>query len=324
MANTNKLNISELDFDTIKTNLKNFLSSQTEFQDYNFEGSSLSILLDILSYNTHYLSYIANVTANEIFLDSADIRNNIVSLAKMIGYTPSSVRAPRASVDVRVNNAKANNITMAKGTAFTTSVDGTSYTYLNNEDITINAVDGVFNFADVTLYEGTLATFKYTVNNQDTDQKFIIPNNRADTSTLKVIVQNSTTDTTQTTYSLSTDLVDVDNTSKVYFIQEGNDGKFEIYFGDGVVGFKPVDGNIVILEYIVTNAQESNGAGSFSLSGNVGGFTDVTITTNSVSVQDLNGCVETFLPVVINQTPLLDIEVDSFSVRRKQDTPRRS
>ena len=283
MANTNKLNISELDFDTIKTNLKNFLSSQTEFQDYNFEGSSLSILLDILSYNTHYLSYIANVTANEIFLDSADIRNNIVSLAKMIGYTPSSVRAPRASVDVRVNNAKANNITMAKGTAFTTSVDGTSYTYLNNEDITINAVDGVFNFADVTLYEGTLATFKYTVNNQDTDQKFIIPNNRADTSTLKVIVQNSTTDTTQTTYSLSTDLVDVDNTSKVYFIQEGNDGKFEIYFGDGVVGFKPVDGNIVILEYIVTNAQESNGAGSFSLSGNVGGFTDVTITTNSVS-----------------------------------------
>ena len=283
MANTNKLNISELDFDTIKTNLKNFLSSQTEFQDYNFEGSSLSILLDILSYNTHYLSYIANVTANEIFLDSADIRNNIVSLAKMIGYTPSSVRAPRASVDVRVNNAKANNITMAKGTTFTTSVDGTSYTYLNNEDITINAVDGVFNFADVTLYEGTLATFKYTVNNQDTDQKFIIPNNRADTSTLKVIVQNSTTDTTQTTYSLSTDLVDVDNTSKVYFIQEGNDGKFEIYFGDGVVGFKPVDGNIVILEYIVTNAQESNGAGSFSLSGNVGGFTDVTITTNSVS-----------------------------------------
>ena len=283
MANTNKLNISELDFDTIKTNLKNFLSSQTEFQDYNFEGSSLSILLDILSYNTHYLSYIANVTANEIFLDSADIRNNIVSLAKMIGYTPSSVRAPRASVDVRVNNAKANNITMAKGTAFTTSVDCTSYTYLNNEDITINAVDGVFNFADVTLYEGTLATFKYTVNNQDTDQKFIIPNNRADTSTLKVIVQNSTTDTTQTTYSLSTDLVDVDNTSKVYFIQEGNDGKFEIYFGDGVVGFKPVDGNIVILEYIVTNAQESNGAGSFSLSGNVGGFTDVTITTNSVS-----------------------------------------
>lgn len=283
MANTNKLNISELDFDTIKTNLKNFLSSQTEFQDYNFEGSSLSILLDILSYNTHYLSYIANVTANEIFLDSADIRNNIVSLAKMIGYTPSSVRAPRASVDVRVNNAKANNITMAKGTSFTTSVDGTSYTYLNNEDITINAVDGVFNFADVTLYEGTLATFKYTVNNQDTDQKFIIPNNRADTSTLKVIVQNSTTDTTQTTYSLSTDLVDVDNTSKVYFIQEGNDGKFEIYFGDGVVGFKPVDGNIVILEYIVTNAQESNGAGSFSLSSNVGGFTDVTITTNSVS-----------------------------------------
>ena len=172
---------------------------------------------------------------------------------------------------------------MAKGTAFTTSVDGTSYTYLNNEDITINAVDGVFNFVDVTLYEGTLATFKYTVNNQDTDQKFIIPNNRVDTSTLKVIVQNSTTDTTQTNYSLSTDLVDVDNTSKVYFIQEGNDGKFEIYFGDGVVGFKTVDGNIVILEYIVTNAQESNGAGSFSLSGNVGGFTDVTITTNSVS-----------------------------------------
>ena len=132
----NKIVVSDYDFDAIKTNLKNFLQGQTEFQDYDFEGSSLNILLDVLSYNTHYLAYLANMATNEMYLDSADIRNNIVSLAKMLGYTPNSPRAPRASVNVVVNDGSGTSITMAKGTTYTSSVNGTSYQYITNEDIT--------------------------------------------------------------------------------------------------------------------------------------------------------------------------------------------
>ena len=282
---TNKLNISDLDFDQIKENLKNYLQSQTEFQDYNFEGSGLSILMDILSYNTHYLSYIANMTVNEIYLDSADIRNNIVSLAKMIGYTPTSPRAPRAAINILVNNVpgSTNEIVLSKGTAFNTTVNDTAYQYIVNQDTTINAIDGVFSFNNVSIIEGTLATFKYTVDTNDPDQKFVIPSTRADTTTLKVTVQNSAVDTTQTVYSLATDYTNLDGNSFAYFIQEGRDGRYEVYFGDGVTGKKLADDNIVILEYIVTNNSDSNGATTFTLAGTVGGFSDVTITTVSNS-----------------------------------------
>ena len=282
MAN-HKLNISDLDFDQIKTNLRTFLQSQSEFQDYNFEGSGLSIMLDVLAYNTHYLAFLANMSTNEIYLDSADIRNNIVSLAKMIGYTPSSPRAPRADVDIVVNNATGTSITMNKGTVFTTTVDNTQYQYVNNEDITVVPASGVYRFSNVTLYEGTLVTFKYTVDSNDPDQRFVIPSNKADTSTLKVSVQNSAVDTTKSTYAFASNYSSVNSTTKSFFLQEAEDGRFEVYFGDGVTGAAVNDGNIVILEYIVTNKTESNGASSFTLSGNIGGFTDVAITTNSAS-----------------------------------------
>ena len=237
MAN-GKLIVSDLDFSDIKDNLKKFLQSQTQFQDYDFEGSGLSILLDILSYNTHYMAYLANMSTNELYLDSADIRNNIVSLAKMLGYTPNSPRAPKASINVVVNNGTGTSITMAKGTVFTSTQNDTTYQYINNEDITTTPVDGVFTFSDVVLYEGTLVKFKYTVDDTDVDQKFIIPNSNADTSTLKVIVQNSATDTSSNTYTLSSGFSGVASDSKVYFIQESTDGKFEVYFGDGVTGKK--------------------------------------------------------------------------------------
>ena len=278
-----KLDVSELDFDKIKVNLKTFLSSQTQFQDYDFDGAGLSVLLDILSYNTHYMAYIANMSSNEMYLDSADIRKNIVSLAKMLGYTPTSPRAPRASIDIVVNNATGSSITMTKGTVFTTTVDKTDYQYVTNADTTISPVNGIYKFEDVTVYEGTLVTFKYTNDVNDKDQKFVIPSSFADTSTLKVTVQNSSTDTTQSVYSLAGGYNSVSSDSKVYFIQEGQDGQYEIYFGDGIVGTKLEDGNIVILEYIVTNTSSSNGASKFSLSGNIGGFTNVTITTDSNS-----------------------------------------
>jgi len=278
---SNKLEVSELDFDLIKSNLKTFLQNQSEFQDYNFEGSGFSILLDLLAYNTHYLGFNANMLANEMYLDSADIRKNIVSLAKMLGYTPTSPKAPIASIDILVNNASGTSITMAKGTTFTTTVDGTTYQFLTNASHTITPSSGVYNFSSIPVYEGTLVTYKYTVNTSDPDQRFIIPNNRADTSTLKVQIQNSASDTTTATYTQATGFTSLDDTSKIYFLQEGEEGKFEVYFGDGIIGKSLDDGNIVILEYIVSNKAEANGASSFTLSGNVGGFTDVTITTVS-------------------------------------------
>ena len=280
---SNKLTVSELDFDQIKSNLKEFLQGQAQFQDYNFEGSSLSVLLDVLSYNTHYMSFIANMSNNEMFLDSADIRNNIVSLAKMLGYTPTSPRAPRASVDVKINNGTGSSINMDKGTVFTTSVSGETFQYVNNEDISITPINGVYSFPNVTLYEGTIVSYKYTADVNDVDQKFIIPNANVDTTTLKVSIQNSNTDTGTELYTLATGYEGLDGTSKVYFIQESDSEKFEIYFGDGVTGKKLVDGNIVIMEYVVTNKDVSNGASKFTLAGNVGGFSDVSITTNSNS-----------------------------------------
>ena len=283
MSNKEKLVVSDYDFDAIKINLKSFLQGQTQFQDYDFEGSSLNILLDILSYNTHYLAYLANMATNELYLDSADIRNNIVSLAKMIGYTPSSPKAPMASIDIQVNNATGTSVTMNKGTVFTTSVDDVSYQYVTNSDVTITPDSGVYKFSGVPIYEGSLVTFKYTVDSTDVDQKFILPNANIDTTTLLVKVQNSSSDTTTNTYSLAGGFNNVTATSKVYFIQEGQDGKFEVYFGDGVNGHAVSDGNIVILEYIVTNKTLSNNASSFSLSGTIGGFSDVTITTVSNS-----------------------------------------
>ena len=278
---SNKFVVSDLDFDAIKLNLKAFLQDQPEFSDYNFEGSGFAVLLDTLAYNTHYLGFNANMLANEMYLDSADIRKNIVSLAKSLGYTPSSAKSPVADVDITVNNATGSTITMSKGTVFTTLVDNVTYQFVTNEDNTISPVNGVYKFSNVNIHEGTLVSHRYTVDSTDVDQRFMIPNLNADTSTLKVTIQNSATDTSTSNYTLATGLRSIDNTSKVYFLQETDTGKFEVYFGDGVIGEKLTDGNIIILQYIVTNREEANGASSFSLSGSIDGFTDVTITTNS-------------------------------------------
>ena len=280
---SNKLQVSDFDFDDIKANLKSFLQDQSEFQDYDFEGSGFAVLLDLLAYNTHYLGFNANMLANEMYLDSADIRKNIVSLAKMLGYTPTSPKSPTATVDILMNNIPTTvaTITMAKGTAFTTSVDGETYQFVTNAVHTLTPTNGVYKFSSIPLYEGTLVTFKYTADSTDVDQRFVIPSVSADTSTLKVSVQNSASDTTTSTYTLATGITSISATSKVYFLQEMEDGKFEVYFGDDVLGNKLDDGNIVILEYIVSNKDEANGASSFTLSGNIGGFSDVSITTVS-------------------------------------------
>ena len=237
----------------------------------------------MLAYNTHYLGFNANMLANEMYLDSADIRKNIVSLAKMLGYTPTSAKASNAVLSVKVNNVPSTttSLTMDKGTVFTTSVDGTSYQFVTNQSYAVQPNAGVFQFDNVNIFEGTLVTFKYTVDSNDVDQKFIIPSNNADTSTLKVSLQTSASDTTTEVYSLANSYSGLTDVSKSYFLQESDDERYEVYFGDGVLGKKPVDGNIVILEYVVTNKTEANGASSFTLSGDIDGFSDVTITTTT-------------------------------------------
>jgi|TARA_B110000977_G_scaffold4072_1_gene5720 hypothetical protein len=271
-----KLQVTELDFDLIKDNLKTYMKNQTEFSDYNFEGSGMSQIIDLLAYNTHYLAMNANFAMNEAFLDSATLRSSVVSHAKGLGYTPRSARAPVAYVDVTLNSSTAVSATLAKGTRFTTKVDGSTFGFVVNEDITTTPTNGVMRFINVPIYEGTLITSRYTVDLNNIEQKFLISDDRGDTTTLKVSVQTSGSDVSTTTYTLATDITQVTSGAKVYFLQESTDGKFEVYFGDGVVGSSISNGNIVQLQYVVTNKDRANGAKSFSTT-SVSGETDVTV-----------------------------------------------
>ena len=273
-----KLQVTELDFDLIKDNLKTYMKNQNEFTDYNFEGSGLSQIIDLLAYNTHYLAMNANFAMNESFLDTATLRSSVVSHAKKLGYTPRSARAPIAYIDVVLNSSSAVSATLSKGTRFTTKVDGSTFGFVANEDLSVNPSNGVMRFSNVPIYEGTLITTKYTVDLNNIEQKFIVSDARADTTTLKVSVQNSASDLKTNTYELATDITQVTSGANVYFIQENSDDKFEVYFGDGVVGSAISNGNIVKLEYIVTNKEKANGARVFS-SPSIDGETDISIST---------------------------------------------
>ena len=276
-----RLDISELDFENIKGSLKRFLSNQNEFKDYDFEGSSMAILLDLLAYNTHYLAYNANFVANEMFMDTAQLRSSVASLAKLVGYTPNSARAPIADLKLVINDGTGASITIPAGTKFTSSIDGLTYTFVSVSDKVVQPIDGIYTAQSLNVYEGTYVTYAYTYDSQDIDQRFLIPSDRADTTTIKVVVQNSASDVTQNTYTKASSITELDSTSKVYFCQEAEDGQFEIYFGDGVIGKSLEDGNIISISYVVTNKTEANGATAFTLSGSISGFTDVTTTVNS-------------------------------------------
>ena len=274
-----RMDVSELDFDEIKGNLKTFLRGQTEFTDYDFEGSGMNILLDTLAYNTHYLSFNANMLANEMFIDSAALRSSVVSHAKTLGYETGSVKAPIATVSITLNNVSNSTRTLSAGTVFNTTVAGESYQFATIADVTQSksANDIVFN--NIKIYEGTFVTQRYTVNSSDADQRFVINDNRCDTSTLSVSIQNSSSDTTTTTYTKATDITQLTDESKVFFLQEVEAGRFEVYFGDGVVSSALSDGNIVLLKYIATNVDQANGADTFTSSGAIDGETSVTVTT---------------------------------------------
>ena len=277
-VNEKRLRVTELDFDDIKDNLKIFLKNQSQFKDYDFEGSGMNILLDTLAYNTHYLAYNANMVANEMFLDSASLRSSVVSQAKSLGYEVSSARASIATVNVTLSTTAASK-TMPAGTTFTTTVDGVSYQFVTIADITSNNIGNAINFDSTKIYEGTYVTSKYIVDTSDIEQSFTLTDPRADTTTLTVKVQNSVTDTTTTTYTKATDISQLSSSSTVYFLQEVDAGRFEVYFGDGVVSRAVSDGNIVTLQYVVTNKTAANGASTFSSPSSIDGVTTITTTT---------------------------------------------
>ena len=276
--NDRRLEVTEFDFDEVKENLKIFLKAQNEFTDYDFEGSGMNILLDVLAYNTHYLGFNANMLANEMFLDSASLRSSIVSHSKTLGYVPTSARAAKATVDVNLNT-NSSSATMSAGTVFNASVDGVSYKFSTIADVTKSNSGGTISFTNTDIYEGTFITTRYTVDTSDIDQRFLLTDNRADTSTLTVKVQTSSTDTTTNTFTEATDITQVTASSNVYFLQEVEAGLYEIYFGDGVIGTALADDNIIILTYIVSNKSAANGAALFTNAAVIAGVSDVAVAT---------------------------------------------
>ena len=286
------LNVTELDFADIKQNLKNFLKQQTEFNDYDFDGSGLNVLLDVLAYNTHYNALNAHYSLNESFLDSAQIRGNVVTRAKLLGYTPRSVLSPRGKVDIVVNVAaevgtKPTVLELTRGTKLNTVVSGEEFQYvvLETQQATLSAVSAnTYQFNDVVIAEGSVRELKYRVDNDIENQKFQLTDYDADTSTLRVRVQSNEESSSFDVYTKFESLKDVNSTSKVYYLQENPSGYYEIFFGDGVTGFKPSNNNIVTIDYVTTKGKESNGANSFSMVDNIGGFSNITITLDTAAV----------------------------------------
>jgi len=285
MATTEKrLDVTDLDFDDIKSNLKTFMRNQSDFTDYDFEGSGMSALLDVLSYNTHYLAMNMNMVANESFLDTASVRSSVVSHAKTLGYIPNSARAPIAYVNVTLNNfGTLSSATIPVGTVFTTVIDDINYQFVTVAEYTSQVVNGVLTFSNIPIYEGTYITNRYTVDTKNVDQKFYVNDANGDTTTLIVDVFDNASATSSTTFTQALDNTQVKSDSDVYYLQESVDGKFEIYFGDGITGKALSDGNIVRMRYVVTNKTKANGASNFTTSATISTITDITTATVSAA-----------------------------------------
>ena len=277
-VNESRLRVTELDFENIKDNLKFFLKAQDKFKDYDFEGSGMNILLDTLAYNTHYLAFNANMVANEMFLDSSSLRSSAVSHAKTLGYEVTSSRSPKATINVNLNTDSAVK-TIPAGTAFTSTSNGVNYQFVTISDVTASNTGNTVPFDNLEVYEGTYIITKYLVDTSDVNQRFLLTDPRADTSTLKVKVQNSSSDTTTTTFTKATDITQLSSNSNVYFLQEVERGKFEVYFGDDVVSKGLDDNNIIILTYVVTNKEAANGLSSFTPPSTIDGVSDVSVFT---------------------------------------------
>ena len=261
--------VNNLDFNEIKTSLIEYMRAQSDFTDYDFEGSTLSVLIDLLAYNTYYTAFNTNMVVNELFLSSATLRDNVVALAKQLGYKPKSITAPIAYVnfDVTFTGSSPNVIFLKKGTGFTTIFDNNLYQYVVVEDQEAPVVNNIANFRNIPIYEGSLVTNSYTVNTAVKSQRFIIDNPGADISTIRVKVFESQNSTSFEFYEFSNNILNVTKDSKVYFVEEIEDERYEIFFGDGSLGRKLDNGEFVEVSYLITNGSLTNGSKSFTFAG---------------------------------------------------------
>jgi hypothetical protein len=274
MAGVNSnIQVTDLDFNLIKNNLKTFLQSQTVLQDYNFDGSALSTLLDVLAYNTQYNAFYLNMVANEMFLDTALQRSSVVSHAKLLGYVPKSNIAPTAIINLQVNGVTDTSLTLPKFTTFLSeAIDGIHYNFVTTDSYANNTSGGIVTFSNLPIKQGLATNQSFTVDSTaNPNYIFEIPDAAVDTTSLLVAVQQSSSNGYYQVYNLASNYLEVDNNSLVYFLQEGNEGLYQIYFGDGILGNKLSDGNVVNMSYIITQGTASSGANNFVLMNSIQG-----------------------------------------------------
>ena len=282
--NSSNINITDLDFEQVSTSLKEYLKGQTALKDYDFDGSNLSVLVDLLAYSAHTSAFNANMVASEMFLDTAQIRKNVVSRAKELGYTPSSRTAASASFDLTVTSPtiagqRPASLTINRGHEFTTVFDGTSYTFITLDNQTITPLAGSFTFNDLKIHQGRLTTDIYRFSGQVSNQRFAMLNTNIDTSSITI---NVTSNNTVTSWKKAGDLTGIKSTSNVFYLQENDDGLFEVYFGDGIIGAQPLDGDQISISYLVTDSNHANGATTFNMETSISGNSAVSF-TNTVS-----------------------------------------
>lgn len=281
--------VNNLDFADIKTAIKEYMRAETEFTDYDFEGSVISQLVDVLAYNTYYTAFNANMVVNELFLDSSTLRDNVVALAKQIGYAPKSITAPKAIVDMQLmlTGVAPSTVVLKKGTGFITNYDNALYEFVLKDDYRKEVVNDTVTFTDLPVYEGSVVITQTTVDTSLKNQRFIINNSGADTSTLSVKVFEASNSTVSTTYERAENILEVGSTDKVYFLSEVEDEQYEVFFGDGVLGEKLSNQNVVEISYVVTSGAITNGAKTFTFNGTLVDASDVTI-TSPFSVSNLS------------------------------------
>ena len=283
---SSQVNITDLDFEDIAANLKEYLKGQKTLKDYDFEGSNISLLIDLLAYSSHVSAFNANMVASELFLDTAQIRKNVVSRAKEIGYTPTSATASMATIDLQVNNPliggeTPTSLTLNRGHEFKTVFDGFNYPYVLLESKTISPLNGVYLFEDLEIYQGSMNSDIFLYNGQIQNQRFPLTEELVDTSSVTVTIES--TGGSSSAWSQSTDISSVDKNSKVWYVQENEQGQFEVYFGDGVISAEPLDGDKITISYLVTNKDHTNGATSFTMTDSIGGNADVTLINKTAS-----------------------------------------
>ena len=259
-----------LDFDQIKTAIRDYLRANTNFTDYDFEGSNLSIIIDALAYNTYTTAYNTNMAANECFLDSATLRENVVALARNIGYVPRSRRSARARISFIIDGLlETSTLTLNSGIVCNGAGDNTNYIFSIPEDITIPVTNGVAEFSNIEIFEGTFVTQTFTVDTSLASQKFILDNSFIDTSTIKVKVKPSSSSTSSVTYKQIDNIIGITSTSNSYLLQEIEDERYELIFGDNVIAKKLSNQNEVEVSYIISDGRGGNGAAEFSFVGNI-------------------------------------------------------